>query len=979
MSAIRPWELRNAPLVGRDAELAALLRRIDAARAGRAGVAFVAGEPGIGKTRLVDEAAEAAGGSGVRVLRGRAPRTRTSRMRPFAEALLGLAREGWSPPDGLGPYLAVLGRLVPDWSTEGQSATPPAPFIQGEAILRVLGTQRPTLLILEDLHDADPDTIATLEYLLDNATGQHLAIVCTTRDVPGPASDLAEYARRRDPDAILTLNRLDPAATAELAASLLGVNRRQLAADLRELLVRDGAGNPLVVTEILRDLVSADALKRRGTEWTLSEPHRPRAPRSLVGAVADYLVREEPIARRVLQAAAVLGDEFPADLVGAVAETDETELWQIIDSATRSRLLLPVATREAWFTFRHPLLERAVHDQLTPAARKTLALAAATAIEARHPDESEWQVRAADLRESAGDTAGAGALLATAGRHAAEHGAPDAAVDLLRRALAALPGRYNTSWGELTGPLITALGVLGRHQEALDHLAEVEAADRAGLPREMTADLYLRLARVALRACGPEQVQPYARSAERAVRGLKATAQRAELDAIRALLAVDLREAGTRSEVETLARRAVERARAAALPLVECDALLTLGYHYGNNQPDLALDSYQQAYQVARDNGLTAFRSEALLLLGAHQWMWHADPTGLKTAEAEATADGAVLETRLAQLSLAVDALFRTHYADAERLLDLAWDDIVRLKLPKLGSYALALRAVLHAHQGHEGRLAATIAEFNRWHAGTEDELPLVRGLAQAIASLLRGDLDAARDHLASLRAPDGGLRATKYYLCGEFGLAALVDAVHVPADRTAHNEIAAQTASRVPWNRQFVEFADAVLAGREGRPADADTLVTRALETSAPFPLARHLALSLISASAARDGWGEPTRWLQGAEAFFKDAGLAPAAQRCRELLRDLGEPTRQWRDGSPDVPRELWAIGVTVREYEILRWVAHQETNREIAARLHLSHRTVERHVTNLIAKTGVNSRRELALRARVTPSSAQTEPHQ
>jgi len=328
-----------------------------------------------------------------------------------------------------------------------------------------------------------------------------------------------------------------------------------------------------------------------------------------------------------------------------------------------------------------------------------------------------------------------------------------------------------------------------------------------------------------------------------------------------------------------------------------------------------------------------------------------------------------VLETRLAQLSLAVDALLGTRFEEAQRLLDTAWDDIVRLKLPKLGSYALAIRAVLHAHQGREDQLAGAIAEFDQWRAGAEDELPLVRGLALSVSALLRGDADAGRAHLDSLRAPNGGFRATKYYLCGEFGLAALVDAVHGSADWAGHREIAAQTASRVPWNRQFVEFAHAVLTGRDGRAAEAEASIARALETSAPFPLARHLALSLVSASAARDGWGEPARWLHGAEAFFKDANLTPAAHRCRELLRGLGEPTRQWRDGSPDVPRGLWAIGVTVREYEVLRWVARNETNREIAARLHVSHRTVERHVTNLLAKTGATNRRELAAHAGIT----------
>jgi DNA-binding CsgD family transcriptional regulator len=968
MNEPRRQASRSGPLVGRNVELAVLAERVEAARAGRTGFVFAVGESGIGKTRLMDEAAEAARERGLRVLRGRAASVGTSRMRPFAEALLGLAREGWAPPDGLGPYLAVLGRLVPDWRADGQAAGDAPPFIQGEAILRVLGMSgtEGTLLILEDLHDADPDTIATLEYLLDNAAGLPLAVFCTTRDVPGQAVELAEYARRRDPDAVLALARLDRSGTVELAAALLGTDRRGLGEELREALYRDGAGNPLAVTEILRELVASGALVQRDGGWTLGSTRRPRAPRSLARSVAEQLRREEPAARRVLRTAAILGETFPADLLGAAAGVQDAELWGALDSAVRGQLLVP-AVQEGWYAFRHPLLERAVQDRIAAPDRKTLALSAAAAIERRVPAMEEWRLRAAVLRESAGDGSGAGALFAAAGRTAAESGSPALAVDLLGRAIGCLPaGRHDEVWAELTGLLVTALGRAGRYQEAFDWAEQIEAATRAGLEPEAAADLRLRLARVALRAGRSDQVAPHLEAARQAIGDQGGHAQLAELDAIEAFLAVEAAGPGRAEHVETLAWRAIYRSREAGVPIVECDALLTLGYHYGNRRPEQALESYQRAYRVARENNLNDLRSEALLLLGSHQWMWHADPAGLRTAEAEAIADGAVMETRLAQVSLAVDALFRAEFDAAEELLDTAWQDIARLKLPWIGTYALAIRAVLHAHRGREEELAAAVAEFDRWRGESDEEVPLVRGQALAVSALLRGDLPAARAHLDALRAPDGGFGATKYYLSGEYGLAALVQAADGSADWARHRAIAEQTAAGLPWNRQFVEFAHAVLAGRDADRAGSEAAIARALEASAPFALARHLGLSLVAASAARDGWGEPVRWLQEAEAFFKGIGLTAAARTCRDRLREVGGPTRQWREGSPDVPRGLWAVGVTVREYEVFQLVARHWTNREIAAELHLSHRTVERHVANLLAKTGVAGRRDLAARA-------------
>jgi DNA-binding NarL/FixJ family response regulator len=106
-----------------------------------------------------------------------------------------------------------------------------------------------------------------------------------------------------------------------------------------------------------------------------------------------------------------------------------------------------------------------------------------------------------------------------------------------------------------------------------------------------------------------------------------------------------------------------------------------------------------------------------------------------------------------------------------------------------------------------------------------------------------------------------------------------------------------------------------------------------------------------MVTARAAlTDGWGEPRRWLTTAARSFGDSGLEPLVQRCRALL---AEPA----------PDALAPLGVTPREIEVLDLVAAGLPNKEIAARLHVSHRTVEKHIESLLRKTGTRSRTQLA----------------
>jgi predicted ATPase len=225
-------------VVGRDEELAVLEQRLEGARGGRGGIVLLAGEAGIGKSRLAREAVAMAAGQGMRVLAGRASRGVAVAYRPFAEALLGALRAG-RPPElaELRPFRPALGRLVPEWSggaglgDSGRSlavAGPgldDSPVVLAEAVLRLLTALtagRGGLLVLEDLHWADPESLAVVEYLADNLGGEPVMCLGTVRSEEASAGlELARGLGARRAARVLTLPRLDVTAVAEMVAACL--------------------------------------------------------------------------------------------------------------------------------------------------------------------------------------------------------------------------------------------------------------------------------------------------------------------------------------------------------------------------------------------------------------------------------------------------------------------------------------------------------------------------------------------------------------------------------------------------------------------------------------------------------------------------------------------------------------------------------------------------------------------------------------
>jgi DNA-binding CsgD family transcriptional regulator len=157
---------------------------------------------------------------------------------------------------------------------------------------------------------------------------------------------------------------------------------------------------------------------------------------------------------------------------------------------------------------------------------------------------------------------------------------------------------------------------------------------------------------------------------------------------------------------------------------------------------------------------------------------------------------------------------------------------------------------------------------------------------------------------------------------------------------------------------------ADAVLAGRRGDTAAAQAAFAAADAQVGPLVgWYRQYARRLCVQAAIGDGWGDPVSWLREARAYFDERGDERIAAACRRLLREAGAPVPRRRPGEADLPERLRASGITGREADVLELIARGLTNREIAARMFLSPRTVEKHLASLLIKTGLRRRAQRA----------------
>ncbi|ASW57774.1 AAA family ATPase [Plantactinospora sp. KBS50] len=934
------------------------------ARAGRGGTMFVAGAGGIGKSRLAAAAADAAFAADMCLLRGRGSAVGLAvPFRSLTEALLSLVRSG-DPIDvaELGPYRHALGRLIPDWADGPADPGSGSLMVLAEAVLRLTalaGRDRGCLIVLDDLQDAEVETLAVVEYLADNLDRQATMLLCTVRTEPCPALDLAHAAQQRGTATVATLPPLSAADLRELAASCLDCPPEDLPQSLVDRLSSDSAGNPLFAEELLAAIVNSGQLVHEGQTWTLSESVRPSVPDTLVRTVGRRVEQLDPAARDLLSIGAVLGKRFPLGLVQAVSGLDDRTLLNHLHGEVASQLVAPDEQTPGWYAFQHPLFGEAVLQALTPGHRVELAQRAAAAVEAAYPGlPDEWCQVTASLRIQAQEPAAAARHYLEAGRRALAQGAASSAVDLLDRARELLEGDPDQLvHAAVVEALASALAEAGLMERALDLAGRLdEVPDR--LDRRRRSALHTRLAWAANVAGRTEDGLNQVALARAALGPQPSDEDTAPIDVVEAHVLLDRPGPENLAIVEAMTRRAAAVAEAVPLPVVACQAWQLLGALTRGRDLAEATACLERARAIAVRHGLPIWEIHALVRLGHDEALRDGGIELLEQTRQAALNCGAVTAGFHAETNLALHLVLRGEFETAAELIDRSLGATMRLKLIETTQLLLLSRAILGAHQGRRREMNDALAEFRRWDGVPDHHAARVYGLARTFCALLEEDRDRALDELD--RGRHGGDANVSAHLGGESGIGPLLRILTTEDRCTGYApDATAQPAGELRWNRQFALLARAVLAGRAGRPAEADTLVGEALRAAAPYAMARHLGLRLAGEAALADGWGDPVPWLRTAEEYFHQLNVVPVASACRALLRKAGAVVNQRRTGAEDLPRELREAGVTVREYEVLCLLVDRLGNREIANRLHLSPRTVEKHVASLIAKTGQANR--------------------
>lgn len=973
-----------------------------AARQGHGGALVVTGEPGAGKTRIAAEALAAATAAGLATARGGVSAVSPPLpYRPLIEALLCLTRATPLPdPAALSRYTQVLAALLPldlregpgpEWDTVPgagprgvQGAVPGAvprlrpeeprqdtgpgielggpggPLLVGEAVLRVLaaaGRRRGCLVVLDDLHDADLGTLAVVEYLLDNLAGQPVAVLLTTGLLAGPAADLAARACQRGTAACVDLAPLRTPDVRRLVAAESGVAPAEVEAALLDRVLAAGCGNPFLIRELTREAVAPAA--------------RGRCPGDLPPAVARSVARRVDRlpagGREVLGVAALFGRRFPLPVLRRTAGPGGHDVAAVLRAATSSYLLEPDPDQPDWYAFRHPLAARAVRDALAPAERTGCARQAAAALAELHPGlPGEWCARAAELCAHAGDTTEAARLSCEAGRRALAEGTVERAVALLTAAHR--PAGSGTAPASLRATvlelLLYAAGCAARFDLLPELTAGIAALDGRAVPAGRRAVLCAALAELAALAGRPAEALHQLDVARHLLGGSPAARDAAAVEAAAARVEPHRLAPDRLRTAERAARRALEAARTAGAPEAECRALVQLGRLTAHSGDPAATGHLLTACALARHHRLPAERVTAELALALDAARHGGDWAAVEAARREALHVGVLPPAHEADFALALDEIRRGDVTAAGDRIAAASRDRLGHALPLLH----LTDAVRHAHQGHRPAMAEALDRLAPLMADTPGLRALSYGLARAHCSLLEEQRESAERELAQAVAYDTENPAAVDI--GRDGLALLLGALAGRVGPRHCAQAAERAAAGDRWHRVFAGLAHAVLLGRTGHPADADAATRAALDAAAPYPPARHLALRLVAPAAYENGWGDPVSWLRDAEEHFHATGIPAVAAACRALLRGMGAQVRQRRTGIEGVPAALRRHGVTVREFEVARLLAARIGNKDIAGRLHISPRTVEKHVASLLRKTGHPDRAAFATAADFLP---------
>lgn len=925
------------------------------------------GEPGIGKTRLMEELAVLAAHDGIRTVWGlSAESAGAPPYWPWRQVLRAVGEEVDLPAVARVHRLdAELGRLDPDLfgpmgAADGGGSAEDR-FRSFDAMDRLLTSvtrDRPLLAVFDDVHWADPSSLLLLQHVARSTSARRLLVLVTHRTTE-PLDDVLVRSLRSGPTTIeLELGGL---ALGDVGAQLGALLGAEPAGPLVERVHARTGGNPFYVGEVGRALAD-------GRAGTTEVP----VPASVRAAVGARLARLPAPSARLLQAASIVGREFPVDVVAAMLGSSALDCLTLLDAPVSAGLVAGTST-PGEHRFVHDLVRDAVESGVSGPDRVRLHRRAAAAVEHVHagrlePHLSElarhWSVAAVG-----GERTRAACWIRRAADEAVHRLAAEEAATLYGLALAAGAGELDDVTrcrllldragalrlaGELADRLATCreAAALARRLHRPDLLGEAALAMEGGEADLDSESTVRRLCAEALGALGPE---PTALRARVSANLSTACMYLGDLDAAaraseEALAAADRTGDGAAVLAALRARQLVvsgpegtdERARLA-------DRMEALGSAHGNVAA--VMWAHLWRIDVAFERGdLAAVASE----LGP-------------LARCAAELRGPVARWHLFQVR-AVLAQAQARFADARRLADQA---LAALPPSATGHESsvinrTAVLAAVGAHDGEVADLAGLLGYGGPGDApGTELDFPtegVIFSIAAAWFLADAGRLDDAATVYRRL-GPPATWRPIPHATTASLALGVLTAValgasadVAVLRDRLVplRGRHSADGAGAVAYNGP-VELYLGVAAAHLGRFDDAVADLTAAAlacaaNGAAGFGVQSRHELAAVLARRAAPGDRAQARALAVEVAGQAAAlGMRPWERRSRRLVEALDDER-----GDPLTPRE--------REVAVL--VGEGLTNRQIAARLYLSERTAQNHVQHILTKLGLPNRGQIAV---------------